>query len=102
MRYSRLRVFFAVAGLAPIGCAVGTLAGGRPPRAGLPSSTGGSAPSATAIPDAVSRKRVNGKEEPSTLVALDRTRCTVTDARFRAIKIGDDVTCTWGASDRAP
>ena len=101
MRYRRMRFFLAVAALGPAGCAVGPR-GGWPPRTALPSTDGGSTPMATAIPNGVSRKRVNGKEEPSTLIALDRTRCTVTDDRFKAIKIGDDVTCTWGASDRAP
>ena len=102
MRYRRLQVFFAVAALAPIGCAVKPLGGARPPRAALPATDGGSTPMATAVPNAVSRKRVNGKEDPTTLIALDRTRCTVNGDRFKAIKVGDDVTCGWDASDRAP
>lgn len=102
MRYCRLRLFLAVAALAPIGCAAQPLGGSRAPGAALPTTGGTSGPSATAVPSAVSRKKVNGKEEPATLIALDRTRCTVTEARFRDIKVGDDVICTWSASDRAP
>ena len=99
MRYRCLRLFLAVAVLAPIGCAVQPLGGSRAPGAALPTGGGGSTPS---VSSGVSRKRVNGKEEPATLIALDRTRCTVTDTRFRDIKIGDDVICSWGASDRSP
>jgi hypothetical protein len=50
----------------------------------------------------VSRKRVDAKEEPATLVAADRTRCTVTDERFRDTKVGDTATCDWRAGTRAP
>jgi hypothetical protein len=50
----------------------------------------------------VSRKRVDAKEEPSTLVAADRTRCTVTDERFRDTKVGDTAMCDWRAGTRAP
>ncbi|HEX8946071.1 MAG TPA: hypothetical protein VF785_23250 [Gemmatimonadaceae bacterium] len=49
-----------------------------------------------------SRKRVDAKEEPATLVAFDRTRCVVTDQRFRDTKVGDTVTCDWRTGDRAP
>lgn len=106
MRYRCLQLILAVALLAPIGCAVQPLGGARVPgTTTLPTTGGGnppSTPSATNASSGVSRKRVNGKEEPATLIALDRTRCTVTDTRFRDIKIGDDVTCSWSASDRAP
>jgi hypothetical protein len=105
MRYRCLQLFLAVAAVAPIGCAVQPLGGARTTGAALPSGGAGttpSTPSATGVQAGVARKRVNGKEEPATLIALDRTRCTVTEARFRDIKIGDDVTCAWSASDRAP
>ena len=102
MRYRGLRLFLAVAALASIGCGVQPLGGSRAPGTALPTTGGTSGPSATTTPSGVSRKKVNGKEEPATLIALDRTRCTVTDARFRDIKVGDDVICSWGSSDRAP
>ena len=50
----------------------------------------------------VSRKRVDAKEEPATLVAADRTRCAVTDERFRDTKVGETVTCDWRAGTRSP
>ena len=50
----------------------------------------------------VSRKRVDSKEEPATLVAADRTRCTVTEERFRDTKVGDNATCDWRTGSRAP
>ena len=40
-------------------------------------------------------KRVTDKEEPSTLIASDASRCDVGDAQYRATKIGDAVTCEW-------
>jgi len=50
----------------------------------------------------VSRKRVDSKEEPATLVAADRTRCTVTEQRFRDTKVGDNAMCDWRTGSRAP
>jgi hypothetical protein len=49
-----------------------------------------------------SRKRVAEKEEPATLIANDKTRCTVTANRFRDTHIGDDAICDWRSGDRAP
>lgn len=49
-----------------------------------------------------SRKRVAEKEEPATLIANDRTRCTVTADRFKDTHIGDDAICDWRTGDRAP
>lgn len=49
-----------------------------------------------------SRKRVAEKEEPATLIANDKTRCTVTADRFKDTHVGDDVICDWRAGDRAP
>jgi len=51
---------------------------------------------------AASRKRVAEKEEPATLIANDKTRCTVTANRFRDTHIGDDAICDWRTGDRAP
>jgi len=48
------------------------------------------------------RKRVAEKEEPATLIANDKTRCTVTADRFKDTHVGDDAICDWRAGDRAP
>jgi len=42
-----------------------------------------------------SRKKVASKEAPNTLVADDRTICFVTPEDFRAISIGDSISCVW-------
>jgi hypothetical protein len=47
-------------------------------------------------------KRVTGKAEPATLVAADRTTCTVTPQRFRDTKVGNKALCDWRAGDRQP
>jgi hypothetical protein len=44
-----------------------------------------------------SRKRVEGKEEPVTLIAVDHSSCTVTTDKFKDTKIGDTVSCDWSA-----
>jgi hypothetical protein len=49
-----------------------------------------------------SRKKVNGKEEPATLIAIDKSTCAVTADKFKDTRIGDMVICTWSAGDRAP
>jgi hypothetical protein len=43
----------------------------------------------------VSRKPVSGKEAPTTLFAVDGTRCTVTKKKFDQTKDGDRVLCAW-------
>lgn len=45
--------------------------------------------------DALSRKQVWTKVEPSELVAEDQSRCTVDFNRFNRIKVGDGVWCLW-------
>ena len=50
----------------------------------------------------LSRKRVDSKVDPATLVALDGSRCTVTESRYRDIKAGDNVSCDWRVGSRAP
>lgn len=47
-------------------------------------------------------KRVTGKEEPATLIAVDRSECTVTADRFRKTSVGDKVLCDWRVGDRRP
>ena len=41
------------------------------------------------------KKRVNAKEEPATLIATDRTQCVVDVDDFRRIRVGDEVACLW-------
>ena len=40
-------------------------------------------------------KVVNAKEEPATLIAADRTSCTVSADRFREVIVGTKVWCAW-------
>ena len=42
-----------------------------------------------------SRKRVEGKEEPVTLIAVDHSSCTVPTDKFKDTKICDTVSCDW-------
>ena len=48
--------------------------------------------SAQAMP---ARKRVSDKEAPSTLIARDGSRCTVTAKRFSEIREGEEAWCAW-------
>jgi hypothetical protein len=50
----------------------------------------------------VSQKIVAGKEAPSTLIAEDGSRCSVTKRRFQETREGDRATCSWRRDDRAP
>ncbi|MFN2564050.1 MAG: hypothetical protein ABR499_03455 [Gemmatimonadaceae bacterium] len=50
----------------------------------------------------VSEKVVAGKQAPSTLLAEDGSRCTVTKKRFEDTREGDRATCGWRRDDRAP
>jgi hypothetical protein len=68
---------------------------GSLPSVGAQSPTGRTTATAT-------RKRVAEKEEPATLVASDKTRCTVTADRFKDTHVGDDAICDWRTGDRAP
>jgi len=107
MRLHGVRGFMFLAATASIACARTTTGGGpsgpaADPRTGVPGSVvPGQRASASSKPNA-SRKRVDAKEEPATLVAFDKTRCTVTEQRFRDTDIGDTATCDWRTGDRAP
>lgn len=107
MRLHRVGTFIVIAATTSLACArtsTGTGPSGpaSDPRAGVPGSVvPGQRASATSKPNA-SRKRVDAKEEPATLVAFDRTRCTVTEQRFRDTNVGDSVMCDWRTGDRAP
>jgi len=70
------------------------------PAGSLP-SVGTQAPTGRTTATA-SRKRVAEKEEPATLIASDKTRCTVTPNRFKDTRVGDDAICDWRTGDRAP
>jgi hypothetical protein len=65
-------------------------------------------PGSTAEPRTTTRdlptylKVVAGKEPPTTLIAHDGSRCTVTERRYRDVQVGDDALCAWRKSDRAP
>jgi hypothetical protein len=68
-------------------------------------SSGESVPMGTGIAtsraeDGPTRKRVASKEEPATLVAIDRSRCAVTEDRYRDARVGQRVTCAWRSADR--
>lgn len=41
------------------------------------------------------KKRVAAKDEPATLIAADRTQCTVDMNDFNRIRVGDEVACLW-------
>lgn len=45
-------------------------------------------------------KRVAGKEAPSTLLARDGARCTVTAKRFDQVREGEVIWCAWQSTDR--
>ena len=65
--------------------------------AGLP-SPGSPAPQGTgqgAIESRMKTKRVVAKDAPTTLIADDRSRCTVSERKFRDTEIGSDVLCDW-------
>jgi hypothetical protein len=80
------------------GASVGAARGsGTPGAAALPAPAGQPA-TATSSPN-MSRKRVAAREEPATLIADDRSRCTVTAERFRDTKVGDNVICDWRAGE---
>lgn len=43
----------------------------------------------------LAQKTVSGKEDPATLIASDRTSCTVPEKKFRETTIGSKVWCNW-------
>jgi len=59
---------------------------------------GGVTPSGSSDGASVSEKVVPAKQEPSTLIAFDGTRCVVTANRFRETVIGEKVWCAWAAT----
>lgn len=84
------------------GCAPSAGSGIRPGVAVIPPEHGvGGQPTTSAGPRKttaempVFRKRVEAKEDPSILIARDRTKCAVSEDRYKKIKVGDNVTCAW-------
>jgi hypothetical protein len=45
------------------------------------------------------RKKVVDKNPPVTLVAQDRSWCTVSENKFHDVAVGDQVTCSWRSPD---
>ena len=111
MRVIRLPLFALVTAITLSACTqLGRRTGSGP--LGLPSpselqpagslpSVGGQSPTGQTTATA-SRKRVAEKEEPATLIANDKTRCTVTADRFKDTHLGDNAICDWRTGDRAP
>jgi len=79
----------------------GAVRGPNDPTATVLPKPAGQPATATSKPNAT-RKRVEAKEEPATLIAADRSECTVTAERFRNTKVGDAVVCDWRTGDRKP
>jgi len=69
-----------------------------PRRAGRPEENR----NVTQVDHGLAAKVVAGKEEPATLIAKDRSRCTVPEQRFREIQVGETALCPWRTGDRAP
>ena len=74
--------------------------GGTPGASPLPTPAG--QPATAKSTANMTLKRVAGKEEPATLIAADRSECTVTSERLRKTSVGDNELCDWRAGDRRP
>ena len=103
----RSRIAVCAVSLALLGCTHGSRGpGAGDPRGGTPGGSTLPTPAgqpATAKSTAnMTLKRVTGKEEPATLIAVDRSECTVTADRFRKTSVGDKVLCDWRVGDRRP
>ncbi len=48
------------------------------------------------------KKRVTAKQEPSTLIAADRSTCYVDIDSFHHINVGDMIACVWSAPSGRP
>jgi hypothetical protein len=114
MRPTRRWLAYAVAAVALSACNFYRVPGvsgpsGRPRPTGPSPADGPGLPSpgapipqgtanGTTVETRMTRKRVAAKEEPTTLVADDRTRCRVTAQKYRDTAIGDQVLCDWQTS----
>ena len=103
----RSRAVACGASLAVVACSHGPQAPGTgDPRGTVPGASplptpAGQPATAKASPN-MTLKRVAGKQEPATLIADDRSECTVTSERFRKTSVGDKALCDWRAGDRRP
>lgn len=61
-----------------------------PPRSGI-----GERPPTTERQPSIRQKRVARKEPVATLIADDGTWCSVSEDRYRMIKVGDNAWCGW-------
>ena len=69
---------------------------GAPQIGGRPGDGGREMPPGMTTPQSgVASKKVSGKEEPNVLLAADRTRCTVSEDKYRETAIGESVLCAW-------
>jgi len=64
--------------------------GERPGDGGRELPTGLRAPRSEAT-----SKKVSAKEEPNILVAADRSRCSVSEQKYRETSLGESVFCAW-------
>jgi hypothetical protein len=72
--------------------------GGPPdmlPKMGLTDGGSSSTNQNARATEAFGLKLVNGKEEPTTLIARDGTTCTVSKDKYDSTKIGTSAWCTW-------
>lgn len=68
----------------------------RPDIGAMPGDGGRDMPVGTTAPRSeLGSKKVNGKEDPNLLLAADRSRCTVSAAKYRETAIGESVLCAW-------
>lgn len=57
--------------------------------------TARSQPAGEVSTPAVTQRTVAAKDEPATLVATDRSKCTVSADKFRETVVGEKVWCLW-------
>jgi hypothetical protein len=94
-----MRALLIVVAMVAFGCRNPTLEGGRPPIGGRPGEGGRELPPGMRAGQSdLNSKIVKAKEDPNILVADDRTRCTVTEKRYRETTIGESVLCAWKAT----
>jgi hypothetical protein len=88
-----------VVALVPLGSWTVACGGPRPlslpGRGGTSREPTGARGPRSSIPSELAAKKVAGKEAPVTLIAVDGSRCPVTEGRFRDTPIGATVLCAW-------
>jgi hypothetical protein len=43
----------------------------------------------------LAKKKVDAKQDPNVLIAVDATRCTVSEKKYREVSLGEAVSCLW-------